>query len=257
MRGVGYPVQLTFSSPRLEGTVEYGFSIAGGPETRVPAGPDGTATVTATFPVPGTPSIVVRSFTTSGLAGVFDWFALVVDTPDVSWDGAALHFRPHRAATAHYRYSLNGGDRVQVDADSNGQATVPLNLPDGPYDVNVMSVDADGTLSSGSASFQFRIRNNAPAPTVTSNVYGNSPEPAGGIGVPGTFFLTTGADLFEIESFLLVLNDGPETVVWADFDGSAQTVLTPDRSGTNTLTVRARYYDGGITQPTTFTFEVA
>jgi hypothetical protein len=222
----------------------------------VPAGPDGTATATATFPAPGYPVVHVRSFTAAGLAGVRDWPVLVVDAPEVSWDGAALQFRPRRAATAHYRYTLSNGDRGEVDADANGAATVPLDLPGGWYDVSVLSVDADGHLS-GSTFFSFVVRTNTPGPTVSSDVYGHSPEPAGGVGVPGTFSFTTGAGLFEVEGFMLVLNGGPETFVWADPDGFGQTELAPDRSGTNTLIVRSRYYDGTISLPTTFTFEVA
>ncbi len=255
VRGVGFPVQVTFS-PGVEGIVEYGYRVNDGPETRLPAGPDGTATVTVTLPHPGFPVLHVRSWTAAGLAGVRHASVLVVDEPEVSWDGAALELRPRRAATAHYRYTLNNGDPVQVAADSTGAATVPLDLPDGRYEVRVVSVDAGGAVS-GATLLQFTIRSAAPGPAVSSDVYGNSPEPAGGVGVPGTFSFTTGAAFFEVESFMLVLNGGPETSVWADFDGSGRAVLAPDRSGTNTLTVRARYYDGTMSRPTTFTFEVA
>lgn len=253
VRGVGYPVQLTLSSPRLEGITEYRVSVLDGPETVVPAGPGGTATTTVTFPVPGSSVFHVRSFTASGLGGIRDEYVSFLDQPEIAWDGAALQFRPHRAATTHYLYSLNGADLIRVDADSTGAATVPLDVPDGWYNVDVISVDADGTLSQ-MATTQFAVRLHTPGPAISSDIYG--PQPAGGVGTPGTFFFTTGLEL-EIEGFLVVLNDGPETFVWADFDGSGQIALTPDHPGTNTLTVRARYYDGAVSQPATFSFEVA
>lgn len=255
VRGVGYPVSITIT-PGVPGVIKYGYRVGDGPETLVDAMPDGTGAGTVVFTHPGYPVVTVRSWTASGLAGVGSTSALVVDNPRTSWDGSALTFQPRRASTVAYRYAISGYEVQTVQADSAGVATVPLSLPDGLYQVDVVSVDADGTVSVGADSFTFSVRSSAGGPTVTSDVYGNSPEPAGGVGVAGQFSFATGL-IAEVEGFVFTLNGGPDQFTWAGFEGDGQVTLSPDRTGTNTLVVRARFFDGTLSAPTTFTFEVA
>ncbi|RKN31730.1 RHS repeat domain-containing protein [Micromonospora musae] len=263
MGGVGLPSKLAVST-NVEGVTEFGYRIGDGGETRVPAGADGTAEIPVVFDRTGNVKIEVRSYAGSELVGGYTETVSVRDTPTVASDDFAFPehdgvvdrpgtftFRPGRTGVVAYEYTLGGGDLQRLDAAADGTAVLRW-TPTEPnwYVLNVRSISADGTVSEA-AQYEFNVIDIKPG--VYSSTYYEYGA-WGGVGIPGEFDF--GTAMPDVDVFLYRLNDGPEQIANAEY-GSARVTLAPDRSGSNTLTVRTRFLDGSFSPSRTYTFEVS
>ena len=76
----------------------------------------------------------------------------------------------------------------------------------------------------------------------------------GGVGIPGEFNFDT--QMPDVDAYVYQLNGGPEQIVDPEYSW-ARVTLSPDRSGLNTLTVKARYLDGSFSPVRQYDFEVS
>ncbi len=262
MDGVGVPLMVEFDSfmPNVTGFV---YTLNGGTEQTVSGGP-----VTFTTVVPdhaGDNTIVARAVYADGTRSPATTYTFqITNAPIVSWNGDAMMpgdtatftVRPGLAGVVKYRYAFDSvwpDDATQTaSANSDGTLSLPwvISYP-GYHTLEIASIGADGTES------DFRIfQLIANDPTVS--VYGayGPWSPWGGIGVPGSFAFTSWMSSQIIE-FVYQVNGGPELTVAMPSDSStAYVTITPDRNGTNTLTVRSLMTDGRYSPTTTYQFLV-
>nr|MDT0661122.1 hypothetical protein [Micromonospora sp. DSM 115978] len=267
MGGVGLPSRLEIST-NVAGVSEFGYRLDEQDEVRIPASAAGTADVQVVFPQVGFARLQVRSYIGAEYIGGRTQNPRITDRPFVeSTDFAfpdhngvvgrpgSFTFRPGRAGVVEYEYSfsydLTHEDPVRIGAAADG--SVVLNwIPPEPnwYVLTVRSIDADGVFSEFT---QHEFAAIDTRPYVYSSFY---PEYGawGGVGIAGDFSFDT--LMPDAEAFHYQLNDGPEQIVEAEF-GSARVVLTPDRSGSNTLSVRTRFLDGSFSPTQSYTFQVS
>ncbi|WP_327652664.1 hypothetical protein [Micromonospora aurantiaca] len=263
MAGIGLPSKLAVST-NVEGVTEFGYRIGAGGETRVPVNPDGPTEIPVTFAEAGLVKVEVRSYVGSEFVGGYTENVSVRDLPTVEsadfsfpeHDGVvdrpgSFTFRPGRTAVVAYEYSFGDGNLLRVDAAADGTAVLHWTPTEpGWYALTVRSVSADGTVSE-TQEHQFNVIDTKPS--VYSSTYYEYGA-WGGVGMPGEFQFDT--VMPDVDAYVYRLNDGPEQVV--DTDSSwTRVMLTPDRSGSNTLTVRTRFLDGSFSPTRTYTFEVS
>ncbi|WP_405102720.1 hypothetical protein [Micromonospora sp. NBC_01412] len=261
--GVGLPSQLAIWT-NVEGVTEFGYKIGDGDELRVPADADGATDVPVVFPQAGSIKLQVRSYVGTEFVGAHLQDVLVRDTPFVEsidfafpdHDGVvdrpgSFTFRPGRTGVVAYEYTLVHGEMHRIDAAADGTAVLRW-TPTEPdwYVLNVRSISADGTVSE-TEQYQFNVIDTKPA--VYSSTYYESGA-WGGVGIPGEFDFDTAMP--DVDVYLYRLNEGPEQIVDPEYSWALVT-LAPDRSGSNTLTVRTRFLDGSFSPTRTYTFEVS
>ncbi|MEV4493326.1 hypothetical protein AB0K04_24820 [Micromonospora coxensis] len=261
--GVGLPSQLSISNS-VEGVTEFGYQVGDGDEVRVPADADGTTDVSVVFPQTGLVKVQVRSYVGTELVGAHTEDVSVRDTPFVTSEDFAFPdhdgvvdragsftFRPGRTGVVAYEYGFLNDEMRRLDAAADGTAVLRW-TPTEPnwYVLNVRSISADGTVSEVEQ-YQFNVIDTKP--TVYSSTYYESGA-WGGVGIPGEFHFDTAMP--DVDAYLYRLNDGPEQTVDPEYSW-AQVTLTPDRSGSNTLTVRTRFLDGSFSPTRTYPFEVS
>jgi hypothetical protein len=267
MGGVGLPSRLEIST-NVAGVTEFGYRIDEQEEVRFPASSEGTADVQVVFPQVGFARLQVRSYIGAEFIGGRTQNPRITDRPFVeSTDFAfpdhngvvgrpgSFTFRPGRAGVVEYEYSfsydLTHEDPVRIDAAPDGSAVLNWTPPEPNwYVLTVRGIDADGVFSE---STQYEFAAIDTRPYVYSSIY---PEYGawGGVGIAGDFSFDT--LMPEAIAFHYQFNDGPEQIVEADF-GSARVVFTPDRSGSNTLSVRTRFSDGSFSPSLNYTFQVS
>ncbi|AGZ46480.1 hypothetical protein AFR_41130 [Actinoplanes friuliensis DSM 7358] len=262
------PRSLTFA-PRMPDVAEYTYWLNDGDKTTVPAGTDGTATVTVTPDQVGTTEVHVISRTTSGQLSTRTDYRIHVPTaptvtsPDFPEDGSddlplvgeqvTFTFHPGMAGVTEYVWKVNGRAEQVVQADADGTATVTwTERDDSNITVQVTSRTADG-LESEATSSDFILRWHAP--TVQSADYrewGTS----GGPGIAGTFSFSPAYE--GVTAYTWRLDDGQEHTIPAAADGTATLTWTPtaEQTGWHTLTVREHVGDI-ISNPMTYEFGVA
>ncbi|MFE9203901.1 hypothetical protein [Micromonospora sp. NPDC007230] len=261
--GVGMPSQLAIST-NVEGVTEYGYQIADGDEVRVPANADGTTDVPVVFPQAGSVKLQVRSYVGTELVGAHTQDVSVRDTPFVEstdfafpdHDGVvdrpgSFTFRPGRPGVVAYEYAFNYENLQRVEAGADGTAVLRW-TPTEPnwYMLNVRSISADGTVSD-TEQYQFNVIDTKP--TVYSSTYYEYGA-WGGVGIPGEFHFDTAMP--DVDVYLYRLNEGPEQIADPEYSW-ARVTLVPERSGSNTLTVRTRFLDGSFSPSRTYTFDVS
>ncbi|MGY4909348.1 hypothetical protein [Micromonospora aurantiaca (nom. illeg.)] len=263
MAGIGLPSKLAVST-NVEGVTEFGYRIGDGAEARVPVNPDGPTEIPVTFAEGGLVKVEVRSYAGSELVGGYTENVSVRDLPTVESDDfdfpehdgvvdrpGTFTFRPGRTGVVAYEYTFGGGDLLRIDAAADGTAVLRWTPTEGGWHVlNVRSISADGTVSE-TQERQFNVIDTKPYVS-SSTYYENGAW--GGVGIPGEFNFDTGMP--DVDAYLYRLNDGPEQIVDPDYSW-ARVTLTPDRSGSNTLTVRTRFQDGSFSPTRTYTFEVS
>jgi hypothetical protein len=260
--GVGVPLMVTFNSsmPNVTG---FAYTLNGGAEQTVSGGAYAFTNV-----VPdraGDNTIVAQAIYADGTRSPATTYTFqITNAPIVSWNGdtmmpgdvATFNVRPALTGVTGYRYAFDSvwpGDATQTaGASADGTLSLPwvINYP-GYHTLEIASAGADGTLSDFRI-FQFI----ASDPTVS--VYGSYGPwaPAGGVGVPG-FISFTSWMASQVVQFVYQVNGGPElTVAMPPNSVSASVTITPDRSGTNTLTVRSLMTDGRYSPTTTYQFLV-
>lgn len=256
---VGTPRQCVLSPGASTGVVSYNYHVDDGPSATVPAGADGTATVTVTPTTTDGAATVFASATLStgvttgdsrDFLGVDPADPLVSQTPDTPFVGqpVTLTFQPVQPGVVSYTYQVNQDAPVTVPAAADGTATVTVTptSSDGLV-VRVFSTDGNG-VNSGSTDQFIDVTSNQP--TVSSTDYPPFTF-GGGVGVPGTFTLSS--PLPNVVAYTYTLNsDEPATVAAA----ALPLVLTPTTSGEQVLTVTSTFADGTISEPTTYIFFV-
>jgi hypothetical protein len=170
-----------------------------------------------------------------------------------------LSFAPHDGVTGVISYSyrlVNTNTTVTLPANKKGtttQVTLPVTSDD--YAVSVYSTSANGFVSS-----QNFVRLDVdPLPTVSANIYLNSGQPVGGVGVSDSFTFTPPYDGNFVSSYQYSFPGGAQSTVAADpnFD-SATVQWTPTHAGKQTLLVRSINQDGsGSSCQLKYTFVVA
>lgn len=261
--GVGLPSRLTISTS-VEGVTEFGYKIGDGDEVRVPADTDGTTDVPVVFTQTGWVKVQVRSYAGTELVGARTEDVSVHDTPFVEsadfafpdHDGVvgrpgSFTFRPGRAGVVAYEYAFLYADLQRIEANADGTAVLNW-TPTEPnwYTLNVRSISADGTVSE-TEQYQFNVIDTKPAVSSTTYYeYGVW----GGVGIPGEFYFNTAMP--DVDVYVYQLNDGPEQIADPEYSWTRVT-LAPDRSGSNTLTVRTRFLDGSYSPSRTYTFVVS
>jgi hypothetical protein len=164
---VGQPITLTFTpNPALSSVDSYTYEVNFGPATTIPAGADGTATVTVTPTQFGQFGVSVRSHSPNGwVSPEQDWTIIVSNAPRVSSDvypevdpsgtgggGVGIPgtfvFAPGMPGVTSYVYSVDWGDMQTLAAGTDGKASFSY-TPDtaGMHEIEVYSVTADGSQS--------------------------------------------------------------------------------------------------------------
>ncbi len=243
---LGEPRQCTFT-PGMDGVVSYTYSLGGGEEFTVPAGADGTATVSVT-PPSGSSVLSVWSTTAGGVVSRPGRFFFDLRTePSIDCSGDPYAGEPldcvltpvGMAGVTEYVYTVNGGPELTVAADADGTGRIVVML-DAPGANELLVVAHTGTgLRSDPASYSIYL---STEPVVTNAVYPEG-EFGGGVGVPGEFVVTPGR-LRGITEYVYSLDFGEEFVVPADANGGAVIPFTPDHAGWYWLGVTARTADG-------------
>ncbi|MEU0155284.1 hypothetical protein [Micromonospora fulviviridis] len=263
MGGVGLPSKLAIST-NVEEVTEFGYRIGDGDETRVPVDADGTTDVPVVFTKTGLVKVQVRSYAGSEFIGGYTDDVWVRDVPTVEsadfafpdHDGlvdrpGSFTFRPGRAGVVAYEYTFNYGESRGIDAAADGTAMLYWTPTEsGWYALDVRSISADGTVSEPEQ-HQFNVVDTKPY--VYSSTY-NEIGVWGGVGIAGEFEFDT--VMPDVDAYLYGLNDGPEQTVDPEYSW-ARVTITPDHSGSNTLTVRTRFLDGSFSPTRTYTFEVS
>jgi hypothetical protein len=262
---VGRPTTFTFH-PGLPDVASYRYSMNGADEETIPAGADGTATVTYTPGSWGYQDVRVTSVGADGTESelriapfdVRDNMVGVYSTYDwtragIGWTGYFYFHTQLFDEVTEYHYRVNDGPEQVLPANTEGTSTlvaVPFDR-NGTNTIHVRSLTAGGELSPVT-DYEFTIGN---APYVVSAQY---PDGAwsGGAGVPGTFEFSGGTA--GIVSFSWRIDEGAATDVPADSTGKASITYTPaENYETHTLYVTGHKADGTTTDTTRYSIYAA
>jgi hypothetical protein len=152
-----------------------------------------------------------------------------------------VSFAPHAGVTGVLSYTytvqgINGDQPVTVRADRAGKASATVDVSSQPYAITATSLSSNGFRSSvGYAGLDVN-----PQPTISSDVYQNSGQPTGGVGVPGTFTFSPPFDGHQVSGYRYRLPNGNHGTVTADPNSQTATVpFTPTHAGAQTLTVQS------------------
>ena len=157
--GTTEPGTFTFSSS-LPGVVSYTYAFDNAAPTTIPAGSDGTASVTFTPLTDNDHTLTVTSTFTDGTVSdqtVYDFIVKSVaptmscDKPSAApGDVVTCTFAAAQPGAVSYVYSLNGATEVDVpkNPDGTGPATITIpNVPAGNLPLTVWSVNGAGLRS--------------------------------------------------------------------------------------------------------------
>lgn len=261
---IGEPRQCVFS-PRGSGTVTgYTYRLNNDPELTVPAGPDGTATVTVT---PHDPEaffgeVSARANLTGGYQTAPGRALLFVDSGEPVIDipaedmtvGVPGAFTVHSVlpGSVSLTYFWDGDGPVTVPLDPDGTATLLLAPHAFPFaDLSAYTTTAAGQRS-GRADITVFVQSNKP--NITSAEYPES-QTSGGVGIPGTF--TFSSPVPGVVSYTYSFNSQAPTTVAAGPDGTASVVFTPTQTYVNLLEVTATLAGGVVSESRAYFFYVA
>ncbi|MGY0233186.1 hypothetical protein [Longispora urticae] len=214
--------------------------------------PGGTAAVTLSPPDSGPQRLMVRSVDRAGNRSsehaTFEvWMPWtdpqVTATGTPEWgEQVTLRFAPGAGVTGvtSYEYQINSGESRQATAGADGTATITfLAENSNGYSVRVRSHSSNGFVSTEANWSHYFY----PWPGVRSDIYGQW-EPAGGVGVAGTFTFSRPPGWTTVHEYRYSFNGGPELTVAAGPDGRASVTWTPTESGGAYLDVYAFRPDG-------------
>lgn len=230
--------------------------------------PGGTATTTLAPPDTGPQTLTAWSVDAAGNRSAPTEYTMLIPATNPSvtvvgdrprWNqDVTLRFAPVPALadrTVEFVYRVDSREQQVVSAGADGTAAITFRAdnPSG-HTVTVSSRSANG-WTSGATTWSHRFY---PWPDVRSDVYTDSGEPTGGVGVPGTFTFSPPAGWTRVSAYRYSVDGGEYVDVPADADGTATITLTPTTSGYHDLDVYAINADG---QPGTysklFSFNVA
>ncbi|GAA4412297.1 hypothetical protein ACFQV2_34215 [Actinokineospora soli] len=255
MIGETFPVRFHSNQP---GAVTFTYRFAGGPDTTVDVGPDGTTEVLLRVTDPSLPYASLELWTTAAdgtTSGVRTTYVdvllgepYITITPNYAPIGSnhTILLEPGMPGVVSYTYTVDGGEPVEVAADADGRAqTTFRSTTPGSHEIAVFSTTADGVQS---GTWWETFVTDGMAPDVTSAEYPRSGSGSG----PGTFRFES--RLTGTTEFRYTLN-GVEGTVPA-VDGVGTLAFTPTAPGAHTLWVRAVTGDGLVSGQTYHPFTV-
>lgn len=230
--------------------------------------PGGTATVTLHPPRTWRNSLLVKSIDRSGRTSSETTYEVVVPFggepvvtlvgPEPEWgQQVTLRFEPAPGVTGtvDYTYQTNSGTEGTVTAAADGTATITFVASD-PYGprVWVRSRSTNGWVSPEG----FWWVHFYPRPGISSDIYLETGQPTGGVGVPGTFTFSPPPGWTEVDGYEYSFEYTDRVFVPAGPDGRATITWTPETSGSTNLVVRLVRPDGAYGgYPNDYSFEVA
>ncbi|WP_208630663.1 DNRLRE domain-containing protein [Amycolatopsis kentuckyensis] len=256
---LGETRRCTFGPHGTDGATEYVYKIDDGPETTLPAGPDGTAAITVT------PTDVTRSYdvsvrarmTNGNLSGPgggrldIDRGLPVIDVPADAMVGRPVVFTLHATlpGSTSFTYDWDNGEPVTVPVGPDGTAQVTI-VPETPYShwLAAHTTTAAGLVSATKETYVPVATN---GPVVTSTDFPSCCV-GGYVTTPGTF--TFSSPLPGVVSYTYAHYRGAEGTVPAGPDGTASVVLTPLSTDTQYLTVTSTFADGSVSKPGYYSF---
>ncbi|MEV1144457.1 hypothetical protein [Micromonospora sp. NPDC049799] len=244
--GPGIPGTFTFTSA-ADDVVGYRYGPSGA-TTYVPAGPDGSATISHAPDSYGSARLYVQAVDRTGNRSAQTIYEFRVrNTAPTVVDGnpdarlgqpRTFNLSPNMADVLEYVWRLNDGTERTVAANADGTATVTATPTETRNVLHVRSKTRDGVLS-GDAAYTFWVRT---APFVSSPQWpfdGTTGAPAG---TEGTFVFAPAMD--GVTEYVYTINYGDPQTVAAGPDGSATVTYTPTDAGYHTIEVFSRTGDG-------------
>jgi hypothetical protein len=259
---IGQSRQCVFTPHGAGTVVGYSYSLHGTP-TAVPAGPEGSATVTIIPTNADGPlyNLSVAAQLAGGTATQPTQVRLQVDpadpvivqSPDQPMVGTPIQFtfQPVLPGSVSYTYVWEFGAPVTVPAGPDGTAMVTLTAHQDSAELDVFSTTASGITSGTTTDFVFLTSNQ---PTVASTEYPASAA-GGGVGVPGTFSFSS--PIPGVISYTYSFNGGDPVIVPAGADGTAAVVITPTTVGIQDLLVTSTSADGTVSDSNDYEFDVS
>ncbi|MFC8615750.1 DNRLRE domain-containing protein [Micromonospora purpureochromogenes] len=260
---VGAPVGTKGSfvlKPGMDGVTEYVYSFNWGEQRTVPAGEDGSATVSYTPESAYYHSMQVFSRTADGVESATAELSFEVASrapvaestvyPRNALGGGpgvpgTFTFRPHpdSAGITSYVYTFRGEPERTVEAGPDGTATIqwtPSGLDEmwgGWMELQVRARTADGVTTDPDF-YSFQVDPLSPMVSSDVFVWGGSAT----VGQTGDFLFT--ARLPGTTEFVYSFDGGPERTVPADAAGTARVSWTAESAYSHDLTVRSRTASG-------------
>jgi hypothetical protein len=242
----------------------YVYHLTGQDDRTVPAGPDGTATVTVTPTDPElyTIQVSVRSRLATGyLTAATDGQLLSeAGEPEVETltpnavQGLPVQFRVHATlpGSVSATYHLESGEPATVPLDADGTATITVTPATSSWNTLSVYTSLGSGVRSGWGQGSVMVASNKPK--VTSAEYPES-RTSGAVGTPGTFVFSSPVP--GAVSYTYQFGSGPQGTLAAGPDGTASVVFTPTQSYTNSIRVTTKFADGTVSEQGGYTFYVA
>jgi hypothetical protein len=263
---VGKPVTFTFH-PGLPGVTQYRYTLYGADEQTIPAGPDGTASVTWTPTSWGFSDVLVTSVGADGTVsderdqyydvrdnrvGVYSSYSEYSPRGGIGTVAFFSFYTQLFGEVTEYRFHVDSDAEQTIAASTEGTSTyieITLNR-NGLNTLYVQSRTAAGDLSPVTE-YRFLV---GTAPHVVSAQYPENASSGGG-GVPGTFEFSGGTA--GITSFDYQVDGGSVATVSADAAGRASVTYTPPNNyEQHSMVVTGHLADGTATDSTTYYFLV-
>jgi hypothetical protein len=257
--GVGLTSHITLTSNASDVT-SFGYSVADGPETRVPA-VDGRGTGELVFTRTGFTDVLERSYVGRKLIGTYTQEVLVTDSPGIASDEFSMNagpvlgeagsftFTPRTTGVVAYLYDFGDGDQQRVAAAGDGTAVLRWTPPRAGYlTIAVSSVNADGVVSQQARESFIVIDTH---PTVYTDAGSSWPD-NDGVGRP--VIVNMYSDLPDVTGFVYSFDGGPEKTTTDG--GYASIEVVPTHAGDSSFTARARLADGTTSPATTVAISI-
>ncbi|WP_127503051.1 hypothetical protein [Actinoplanes solisilvae] len=254
LNGVGLTSRITLYS-RAEEVTAFGYTLDGGPETRLPA-VDRQATGDLVFESTGQKSVAVRAYAGKKLIGSDTELVTVTDAPritseDFAWPASPIAgvagtftFSPRSLGVVAYLYDFGDGNEQRIDAGPDGNAVLTWTPTRGRnYTLTVSSVDDQGNRSQPSEETFWVIDDR---PTITAYDYDAH--------VGGSIPVNVWSDRPNAVAIGWTFDGGPEQTS----DGSyAYFDVVPTHSGDNVIKAWAKLADGTVSPTSTYAIHVS
>ncbi|MGK3205932.1 DNRLRE domain-containing protein [Amycolatopsis sp. MEPSY49] len=258
---VGEARQCTFTPNGPSPATAYVYHLGQDDDRTVPAGPDGTATVTVVptdYEQPY-PELTVRAKLANGyVTGPSTTsFSVEAGEPEITpltanpVQGRPAQFRVHAtlpgAASVTYRWQDQ--EWATAPVDENGDATVTVTPATASWGTFIAHNTTAAGIRSGDGWVNLDVASNQPA--VTSAEYPAN-DVGSAVGTPGTFVFSS--PVAGAVSYGYEFDGGPSGTVAAGPSGTASVVFTPTRRYPNSVRVTTTFADGVVSAATVYTF---
>ncbi|MEV6828363.1 hypothetical protein [Amycolatopsis sp. NPDC051102] len=261
---VGVTRTCTFTPYGTTPVTGYVYHLTNQPDETVPAGPDGTATVTVTPSDPqlGYVQVAVRSRLATGYLTAEHSTELISEPgePEVEQltanptQSLPVQFRVHAVlpGSVSFTYHWNQEDLITVPLDADGTAIVTVTPATSSYGSLYGYTTTASGVQSGWGGLNVPVASNKPK--VTSAEYPEG-QTSGAVGTPGTFVFSSPVP--GAVSYTYDFGAGVHGTVPAGPDGTASVVFTPTQSYINGISVTTKFADGTTSEQGGYTFYVA